>query len=120
MSGDFVRIGLKGPRISLGASGFMSQRSTWLGAPRLKIMMQARSSCPGRMASCSLAARSWGSERPMAESEPSWRNSRRLRWLPPQMEAFSSARKSNMMNGKWSDQESSRPVSVLAGRGGSC
>ena len=28
MSGDFVRMGLKGPLISEGASGFMSQRST--------------------------------------------------------------------------------------------
>lgn len=34
-----VEMGLNGPRISLGASGFMSKRSSWLGAPRLKIMM---------------------------------------------------------------------------------
>ncbi len=39
-------IGLNGPRISAGASGFMSQVSSWLGAPRLKIMMTERSSCP--------------------------------------------------------------------------
>jgi hypothetical protein len=38
----FVRIGLKGPRTSALASGFMSHKSTWLGAPRLKIMMHDR------------------------------------------------------------------------------
>ncbi len=45
--GEAVETGLNGPRISAGASGFMSQRSMLLGAPRLKIMMQARSSSPG-------------------------------------------------------------------------
>ncbi len=45
MSGDAVEIGLNGPRISAGASGFMSNVSSWLGAPRLKIMMAERSSC---------------------------------------------------------------------------
>ncbi len=39
MPGAAVAIGLNGPRISAGASGFMSNRSSWLGAPRLKIMM---------------------------------------------------------------------------------
>ena len=46
MSGLFVLIGLNGPRISRGASGFMSKVSIWLGAPRLKIMMQALSLAP--------------------------------------------------------------------------
>ena len=35
---------LEGPRISAGASGFMSNVSSWLGAPRLKIMIAERSS----------------------------------------------------------------------------
>ena len=47
MADDFVAMGLNGPRTSAGASGFMSQRSILLGAPRLKIMMHARSSPPG-------------------------------------------------------------------------
>jgi len=34
--GLLVRIGLKGPRISAGASGFMSNVSSWLGCARLK------------------------------------------------------------------------------------
>ena len=46
--------GLNGPRISAGASGFMSQRSMLLGAPRLKIMMHdavvvPRLDRPGRL-----------------------------------------------------------------------
>ncbi len=44
MPGALVLIGLNGPRISSGASGFMSNRSSWLGAPRLKIMITLRSS----------------------------------------------------------------------------
>ena len=36
---DLVRIGLKGPRISRGAFGLGSQVSSWLGAPKLKIMI---------------------------------------------------------------------------------
>ena len=44
MPGALVLIGLNGPRISAGASGFMSKVSSWLGAPRLKIMMTERSS----------------------------------------------------------------------------
>ena len=48
MSSDLVRIGLKGPRYSAAASGFISHKSTWLGAPRLKIIMQALSSWPAR------------------------------------------------------------------------
>src|SRR5438105_1410439 len=37
--GTLVLIGLNSPRTSAGASGFMSQRSMWLGAPQLKIRM---------------------------------------------------------------------------------
>ena len=66
----FVRIGLKGPRISAAASGFMSQRSSWLGPPRLKIMMQDRFSWPGRTFP-SLAARTYcGSDSPTAARAP--------------------------------------------------
>ena len=98
ISGDLVRIGLNGPRISRGASGFMSHRSTWLGAPRLNIMIHARLSWPGFTAPCSFAASNCGSDRPTEPSAPICRNSRRFKWLPPQMEAFSSARKSNMIH----------------------
>src|SRR5205814_1523764 len=46
ISGFLVRIGWHGPRISRGASGFMSQVSNWLGAPRLKIRIADFSSFP--------------------------------------------------------------------------
>src|SRR5262249_11316427 len=70
--------GLNGPRISAGASGFMSQRSRWLGAPRLKIMMQERSSCPGFTTPAARAAMWSGRERPMAPKVPTCRKSRRV------------------------------------------
>jgi hypothetical protein len=76
----------------------MSHRSTWLGAPRLNIMIHARLSWPGFTAPCSFAASNCGSDRPTEPSAPICRNSRRFKWLPPQVEAFSSARKSNMIH----------------------
>ncbi len=97
MSGDLVRIGLNGPRYSDAASGFISQRSTWLGAPKLKIIMHARSSCPGRIAPASLAASSCGSDNPAAPNTPTCKNSRRFKWLPPQIDASCSAKKSNII-----------------------
>ena len=78
----FVRIGLNGPRISAGASGFMSQRSSWLGPPRLKIMMQERFSWPGRTFPSLAALTYCGSDSPAAASAPTWRKSRRLGPLP--------------------------------------
>jgi hypothetical protein len=35
----FVEIGENSPRISVGASGFMSHMSSWLGPPRIQRMM---------------------------------------------------------------------------------
>ena len=40
MPGTLVLIGLNGPRISAGASGFMSQVSSWTGPPTRNSMMQ--------------------------------------------------------------------------------
>jgi hypothetical protein len=34
--GTFVRIGFNGPRYSVGASGFMSYVSSWLGPPHIQ------------------------------------------------------------------------------------
>ena len=96
MSGDLVRMGLNGPRYSAAASGFMSHKSTWLGAPKLKIIMHARSSCPGRTAPASFAASSCGSDNPAAPNTPTCKNSRRFKWLPPQIDASCSAKKSNI------------------------
>src|SRR2546430_1766621 len=98
MASDFVRIGLNGPRISRGASGFISHRSMWLGPPRLKIMMHAAFSLPDFTRPASLAARTCGSERPMAASAPTWRNSRRLKPEPQRRtrSCGDSARRSNM------------------------
>ena len=80
MPGALVAIGLNGPRISTGASGFMSQVSNWLGAPRLKIMMHERLSCglarPSRPGPQGPSTR--GSENPMAPSVPTCRKSRRV------------------------------------------
>ena len=39
MPGTRVAIGLNSPRISTGASGFMSHRSMWLGPPNRKMKM---------------------------------------------------------------------------------
>ncbi len=64
MSGLLVRMGLNGPRISAGASGFMSQVSIWLGAPRLKIMMQDFSSFPLATAPMDLSAANFGHGKP--------------------------------------------------------
>ena len=53
MPGTLVSIGLNGPRISAGASGFMSQVSSWLGPPTRNSMMQFMSraavGAPGRL-----------------------------------------------------------------------
>ncbi len=78
MSGQFVRMVLNGPRISRGASGFGSQVSIWLGAPRLKIMMHARSSFD--VSTAPMARSDWksGKDSPMALSVPAERKSRRV------------------------------------------
>src|SRR5439155_17246880 len=78
MSGLTVLIDLKGPRISRGASGFMSQVSNWLGAPRLKIMMTDFSSFPLATAPMACKAAYLESVRPMAPSAPACKKSRRV------------------------------------------
>src|SRR3954464_2268398 len=78
ISGLLVRIVLNGPRISRGASGFGSQVSIWLGAPRLKIIMQARSSLVLSTAPIAFSPLSIGRESPSAPSVPAWRKSRRV------------------------------------------
>ena len=70
MSGLFVRTGLNGPRISRGASGFMSQVSSWLGAPRLKIMMTDFSSLSRATAPMAFNAAQFESVNPTAPSAP--------------------------------------------------
>src|SRR4051794_2271472 len=77
ISGLFVLMTLKGPRTSRAASGFGSQVSIWLGAPRLKIMMQERSSLVLSTAPWARKALSIGRERPSAPRVPAWRKSRR-------------------------------------------
>src|ERR1051325_7186389 len=77
MSGLLVLIGLKGPRVSEGAFGFMSKVSAWLGAPRLKIKMQDLSSLPEAVAPRDLSAANFERLRPRAPSVPTWRKSRR-------------------------------------------
>src|SRR5579862_5893991 len=93
MSGEAVRIAWNGPRISAGASGFGSKRSSWLGAPRLKIRMQFRSSL-GLEVSCARSRP--GRLSPRAPSAPTWRKSRRdtpssQRWQAPLEEKLSMA-----------------------------
>src|SRR6185503_3541521 len=78
MSGLLVLIGLNGPRISRGASGFMSHVSSWLGAPRLKMSMTAFSSLPFVSAPAALNAASCDRLKPIAPSAPTCRKSRRV------------------------------------------
>src|SRR6185369_9129601 len=92
-SGDFVEIGLNGPRISAGASGFISNVSSWLGAPRLKIMMAERSSRPITRPAA-FAPKKSASEKPIAPSAPTFRKSRRV--VPLQVVAHPWPRISNM------------------------
>ena len=56
----------------------MSQRSMLLGAPRLKIMMQARSSASALTAPAAWAANHCGRPKPIAPSVPACKKSRRL------------------------------------------
>ena len=68
-----------------GASGFMSQRSMLLGAPRLKIMMHERSSCPGLTAPAALRGHQLREREPDGSQAPTWRKSRRV--TPSQVKA---------------------------------
>src|SRR5258708_29498705 len=94
MSGLFVLIVLNGPRISRAASGFGSQVSIWLGAPRLKIMMHARSSFDLSTAPIAFNPLSIGRESPSAPSVPAWRKSRRV--MPSHVETQPLLEKVNM------------------------
>src|SRR2546429_652590 len=76
MSGLFVLIALKGPRISDGAFGFMSNVTNWLGAPRLKIMMQDLLSFDLSTAPRACKAANLERVRPMALRVPTCRKSR--------------------------------------------
>ena len=78
MPGTRVSTGRNSPRISAGASGFMSHRSMWLGPPNRKMKMQAfarRSPAPG--AAARKAARS-RLDSPSRLSPPARSNSRRV------------------------------------------
>src|SRR5439155_24227208 len=83
MSGLLVRIGWKGPRISRGASGFISQVSNWLGAPRLKIMITDCSSLPLATAPMACSAARLERVKARAPSARTWRKSRRV--MPSQV-----------------------------------
>src|SRR6266481_1303599 len=83
MSGLLVLIGLNGPRISAGALGLRSKVSNWLGAPRLKIMMQDFSSLPLATAPSAWSAAYLESVSPIAPKAPTCRKSRRL--IPSQV-----------------------------------
>ena len=91
----FVFTVLKGPRISFGASGLGSKQSCPLGAPRLKIRMQALSSCPRFTAPASEAAAMSARFKPSAESAPTVRKSRRAEpsqsWATPSPSRFNMA-----------------------------
>ena len=77
MPGARVCIGWKGPRISRGAWGFISQQSNWLGAPRLKIMIPFLARL---LSTAPAACRAENSASPNpAPKEPTCRKSRRER-----------------------------------------
>src|SRR4030095_14842966 len=78
-------MGLNGPRISRGASGLRSKRSSWDGAPRLKIKMHALAfSFPEDAASPSAASSDHRAmDRPRAPRVPTRRKSRRA--IPSQL-----------------------------------
>src|SRR5262245_19729776 len=75
MPGTVVAIGLNSPRTSAGASGFMSQTSSWLGPPWSRNRMHERTRVRGAR---SLARSSSGSDRPKAPNPPSCSKRRRV------------------------------------------
>src|SRR6476620_443317 len=79
MSGLLVLIGLNGPRISDGAFGFMSNVSNWLGAPKLKIMMQDLLSLDLSTAPRAWRVANFESVIPIAPRVPTCRKSRRVK-----------------------------------------
>ncbi len=72
-----VLMGLYGPRMEAGASGFMSQVSSWLGPPTSINWMQF-TSLPACTAPAALRRRKSGIVRPRKPSDPACRKSRRV------------------------------------------
>src|ERR1700678_4233701 len=72
-----VLIGLNGPRMEAGASGFMSQVSNWLGPPT-NIKWIQFTSLLGCTAPIALRRKKWGIVSPRKPSDPACRKSRRL------------------------------------------
>src|ERR1044072_2266803 len=77
MPETFVLMGLNSPRISEGASGFMSYMSMWLGPPPRQIMMTDLSRFPGGTAPSALSRRNGGSVNPPSASAPVFKKLRR-------------------------------------------
>src|SRR5262245_51972732 len=75
MPGTVVATGLNSPRTSAGASGFMSQTSSWLGPPWSRNRMHERTRVRGAR---SLARSSSASDRPKAPNPPSCSKRRRV------------------------------------------
>lgn len=87
MPGVLVAMGLNSPRISAGASGFMSHRSMWLGPPNRKMKMQERTR---RGSPVGVAARSRARSRllkPNRLKPPARNSSRRDRDCPGRVSA---------------------------------
>src|SRR3954471_8859039 len=79
MPGTLVLIGLYGPRISLGASGFRSHVSTWLGPPHSSTKMQhffEETALPDSL-NLSFPTTSPGTAKFRSPAPPAWRNRRR-------------------------------------------
>ena len=79
--GAVVAIGWNGPRMSVGALGFRSKVSRWLGPPHMNRKMQ-RFAWPKPLLSFAIAGdvcarRRSGNVRPMAPSAPAWSTARR-------------------------------------------
>src|SRR6185436_10731978 len=79
MPGTRVGIGRNSPRNSLGASGFGSHVSMWLGPPRIQRMMTELSRRGGRPCRVSWASarRRSGSDSPIVPRSPAFRKLRR-------------------------------------------
>src|ERR1700733_9000292 len=72
-----VLMGLNGPRMEAGASGFISQVSNWLGPPT-NIKWIQFTSLLGCTVPIALRRKKWGIVSPRKPSDPACRKSRRL------------------------------------------
>ena len=75
--GTLVAMDPKGPRTSLGASGFGSQVSSWLGPPDSQMRITALRSAATAAAPCIRQRSRSGSDRPANPARPVCRNHRR-------------------------------------------